>query len=155
LFKAQWLGSKIEISPAKRDCPGRYDNDFAALISDRRKVFDERGKPAPFDGTVGRLDDERRADLDDDAPCPCECETHGRHVSSSASTASAAEARPAPIDLSNAFIAASTPSPVAPEIRIGDLRTRRLNSASLTERSSLATASILLNATISGFSASR
>src|SRR5205814_4219906 len=65
LFEAQRLGREIEISPAKCYCPGRYDNDLAALIPDRRNVFDERGEPAPFDGTLGRFDDERRADLND------------------------------------------------------------------------------------------
>ena len=73
---AAWLsssfsapGGKLEFAPPERDGAGGHEHHLLLARAQAQQVLDQGFEPGPIDLSRGLIDEQRRADLDDDAAC--------------------------------------------------------------------------------------
>ena len=134
---------KLEMGAAETDGAGRHQHDLAAALVEARDIVGQRLEPVAPDFAPGFIDQDRRADLDDQ-PLGAGQRSHA---------ASLAESPRVSRCLSTSFISSCsrgcTPWPETPEITCTVLRLALASLARLASMSSAVMASVLLSATSS------
>ena len=69
LFELQRTGGKLQFAPPERNGARGHEHDLLLARTQTQQVLDQGFEPGPVDLSGGLIDQQRRADLDDDAAC--------------------------------------------------------------------------------------
>jgi hypothetical protein len=68
-FEFEHTGTELELAPPERDGTGGDQHHFLVARTQPQQVVHECLEPRPVDLAARRIDEQRRADLDDHAAC--------------------------------------------------------------------------------------